>query len=260
MGSEKLKACRRCGEFFPATSEYFYASCSTPDGFVYECKSCRKKDNQHSYHKNKLSRSRRTFAQLQTKNGILMKLCTNKECANPERDAEGFLPATDEHFAINRKSRTGFTPRCKYCRNARQREWCVDNKDKEKQRQLRWKRNNKEQVARRARERRAEEPEFRLLGNLRHRLNMALKGEDKSATTVELLGCQPGELKMHLQSQFREGMNWDNYGVHGWHVDHILPCAAFDLSESVQQKKCFHYSNLQPLWAKENLSKGDKVQ
>lgn len=54
-------------------------------------------------------------------------------------------------------------------------------------------------------------------------------------------------------------MNWGNHGLEGWHIDHIIPCNAFDLSDESQQKKCFHFSNLQPLWAFENLSKGDRI-
>ena len=50
-------------------------------------------------------------------------------------------------------------------------------------------------------------------------------------------------------------MTWENHTTHGWHIDHVKPCAVFDLSKPEEQKKCFHYTNLQPLWAKENLSK-----
>jgi hypothetical protein len=64
------------------------------------------------------------------------------------------------------------------------------------------------------------------------------------------------ELWCHLESQFQQGMTKDNYGK--WHVDHITPCARFDLTQPTEQKKCFHYTNLQPLWAEQNLKKGCK--
>jgi hypothetical protein len=54
-------------------------------------------------------------------------------------------------------------------------------------------------------------------------------------------------------------MTWQNYGYYGWHIDHIKPCASFDLRKPSEQRKCFHYSNLQPLWAKDNLQKSDKI-
>ena len=55
-------------------------------------------------------------------------------------------------------------------------------------------------------------------------------------------------------------MSWDNYGLHGWHVDHIKPCASFDLSKPIEQRKCFNFNNLQPLWAIDNLRKGSKIK
>ena len=55
-------------------------------------------------------------------------------------------------------------------------------------------------------------------------------------------------------------MKWDNHGLYGWHIDHIQPCNSFDLSNEEEQKKCFHYSNMQPLWAFDNLSKGAKYE
>ncbi len=75
---------------------------------------------------------------------------------------------------------------------------------------------------------------------------------------MELIGCSSKELESYLETQFTEGMTWDNYGYYGWHIDHIKPCASFDLSDPEQQKLCFHYSNLQPLWAKENIKKSNK--
>ena len=81
-----------------------------------------------------------------------------------------------------------------------------------------------------------------------------LKGNPKLKTTMKLIGCSIEELKQYLGKQFTEGMSWQNYGK--WHIDHIRPCASFDLKKLNEQKKCFHYSNLQPLWAKDNLCKG----
>jgi len=71
---------------------------------------------------------------------------------------------------------------------------------------------------------------------------------------MKLVGCSIDFLKQHLENKFKPGMSWKNYGK--WHIDHIRPCASFDLRKPAEQKKCFHYSNLQPLWAKENLVKG----
>jgi hypothetical protein len=97
---------------------------------------------------------------------------------------------------------------------------------------------------------------FRILSNLRCRLHQAVKGISKTASTIKLLGCNIDLLRLHLQSKFQPGMSFSNYGK--WHIDHIIPCARFDLSKKSEQKKCFHYTNLQPLWAEDNLIKGKK--
>ena len=77
---------------------------------------------------------------------------------------------------------------------------------------------------------------------------------------MELIGCSVSKLMKHLEGKFQDGMTWETRGVHGWHVDHIIPCKVFDLTDPEQQKQCFHYTNLQPLWAEDNLKKGDKVE
>lgn len=97
---------------------------------------------------------------------------------------------------------------------------------------------------------------FKLKQQLSHRIFLALKGAVKSKRTKELLGCTIEQLWIHLEKSFKPGMTKENYGK--WHVDHIRPCASFDLTKPEEQAKCFHYTNLQALWAHENLSKGDK--
>jgi hypothetical protein len=93
---------------------------------------------------------------------------------------------------------------------------------------------------------------------LRNRLNSAIKKQWKNGSAIRDLGCTVEELKIRLESNFQEGMNWGNYGRHGWHIDHILPLSKFDLSDPEQLKKACHYTNLQPLWAKDNISKGNR--
>jgi hypothetical protein len=105
---------------------------------------------------------------------------------------------------------------------------------------------------------RATRPTFKLLEALKHRLKRTLKCavNSKTRATRDLLGCSMDDFKIYLESKFEPGMSWGNYGYRGWHVDHIVPCALFDLSKPAHVRRCFHFSNLQPLWAQDNLRKG----
>lgn len=94
---------------------------------------------------------------------------------------------------------------------------------------------------------------------LRKRMWAALKGKLKCDKTINLLGCNMSQLHSYLESKFQTGMNWNNYGANGWHIDHIIPCSSFNLLEPSEQKKCFHYTNLQPLWWRDNIVKRDKL-
>jgi len=108
----------------------------------------------------------------------------------------------------------------------------------------------------------ATDPAFKVRVLLSKRLALLLKrkGEKKSVATMLLVGCSLEQLKLHLESKFLSGMSWKNHTVHGWHVDHIKPCSSFDLTDLEQQKICFHWSNLQPLWWQDNLRKGAKLK
>jgi hypothetical protein len=100
---------------------------------------------------------------------------------------------------------------------------------------------------------------FMLAGTLRNEIYNAVKKSKKIYKMKEVLGCTLDFLKQHIESQFTEGMTWENHGRFGWHIDHVLPCKSFDLSDSEQQKRCFNWSNLQPLWWYDNISKGAKI-
>ena len=104
---------------------------------------------------------------------------------------------------------------------------------------------------------------FKLLLTLRHRCLMAIKNVKgyKYNNTIKLLGESITVVRQHLEKQFKYGMTWQNHGSGNdkWHIDHIIPCSSFDLTKEDEQKKCFHYTNLQPLWQYENLSKSDKI-
>lgn len=102
----------------------------------------------------------------------------------------------------------------------------------------------------------SEDISFKLKANLRTRLGQAIRNNQKSGSAIDDLGCSIEELKKHLELQFKEGMNWDNWTRDGWHIDHIKSLASFDLTDEEQFKQAVHYTNLQPMWAKDNLKKG----
>lgn len=139
--------------------------------------------------------------------------------------------------------------------------WRKRNSEENKRRLREYYAKNRDRMCRKNTEyvlcKRVEDPYFRLVSNLRSRLRNALKDQAacKAGKSFELIGCDSTTLRKHLEKQFTLGMCWDNYGE--WHVDHIRPCSSFDLSNEKEQKECFHFTNLQPLWAADNLSKGD---
>lgn len=142
---------------------------------------------------------------------------------------------------------------------SKQREWHYKNREKRTQQLREYSYKNRENRNKYLKKKKEQDPQFRIRKNIRDRMRAAMNGRSKSKHTMELLGCSIEELKLHLEKQFTDGMNWDNYGKRGWHIDHILPCASFNLIDPEQQKICFHYTNLQPLWAKDNYSKKDKI-
>jgi len=142
---------------------------------------------------------------------------------------------------------------------ARAKKWRIENHEKYLQYMKDWRTRNKayaSEIVRRCHaKKRKTDINYRLQLRLRWRLWNAIRGyKGITAKTRELLGCTVDELKTWLESKFQHGMSWDNYGL--WHIDHIIPCASFDFGRKSDVEKCFHFSNLQPSWAKDNCSKG----
>lgn len=145
------------------------------------------------------------------------------------------------------------------------REWNKNNSEKRKLINKKWKSQNEQrnliQNKKYRRERLKNDVSFKIEDTLRSRVGTAIRNQygKKAFKTIELIGCSIEHFMKHLEKQFRDGMTWNNHGKNGWHIDHIKPCSSFDLSDPNQQKECFHYTNVQPLWAKDNLCKSNKL-
>ncbi len=168
--------------------------------------------------------------------------------------------------------------------SARTKEWQKQNPEKAKKNRDNWARKHKEKVNAKSKRwkdknkkhsleynsavyaSRKHDPMYMLPRNLRTRLYQAIKHNFKSGSAVASLGCSIKSFKKYMESKFYDNkktkmkMSWDNYGKNGWHIDHIIPLASFDLSDASQLAIACHYTNLQPLWAEENFKKGNRVE
>jgi hypothetical protein len=169
------------------------------------------------------------------------------------------------------RKKTGCGPalrQCKVCKEAFFSKTRVDkfcsNKCEEQNRLIRKKANyllNRERLCIKRRQMFIQYPEKYLLHKMRVNIRDACirQNATKFYKSLELIGCSALDLRKYLEQKFKSGMTWSNYGLQGWEVDHIIPCDSFDLTKIEEQKKCFHYTNLQPLWVGENRRKSCKI-
>lgn len=143
------------------------------------------------------------------------------------------------------------------------RKWREENPGYAKQAAAKFYSKHKEKVIARnyeyAKRKRKEDKTYNMAILLRQRLNKAIKGKYKAGSAVEDLGCSVEFFVKYLEGKFSSGMTWENYGRSGWHIDHIVPLASFNLENPDEFKRAVHYTNLQPLWAHENCSKSNKI-
>ena len=199
-------------------------------------------------------------------------------------------PMTTECFPTRKDSKDGFRNDCKECKKKNSHEYNMNNKERRKSLNKEWRKNNPEKSKliyaryrgtekrrviacnwardnreagmKRFVERYNSDVQFNIAIKYRRRIYMAIRNQytSKAFTTIELLGISYKELKNYLENKFTQGMTWDKVMSGEIHLDHIKPCALFDFTDEKQQQECFHYTNLQPLWAEDNMRKSAKYE
>ena len=283
------KRCPKCGETKP--HDQWPRNRSRYDGLDSCCKTCRYAMNAKRHQQNPQARVDRARRRRERNTAVNKE--RNVHAAGIEKRCHRCgvtKPAVDFHRANS--SHDGLRTACKACDRTTKAQMWVDQikprvaADPEYAEQRRshcrasYLKNRKKRLAQQKKynqsrdkaqlrawrreyfqKRRDNDPLYRMISSLRTRTHQAVKAAGlgrKLESTISLLGCSTEDLKSHLEQQFKPGMTWDNYGQ--WHVDHIRPCADFDLSVEAEQRACFHYTNLQPLWRHENLSKGARYE
>jgi hypothetical protein len=218
----KTRKCSKCKKY--KLIKYFYKRKDNLDGYRTDCKKCVNKQIKKYclLNKEKINERKRKYYQ------------THKEKWIMREKLEKVKKQKREYMKKYHKTHS------EYIKNYRK----LHKKEKAKY-QKQYNKNRK-----------MTDINYKVLCYLRTRIWEVLKGNPKAKTTMKLVGCSLEKLKQHLESQFTKGMSWANYGK--WHIDHIRPCASFDLSKPSEQRKCFNYTNLRPLWAKDNLKRPKK--
>lgn len=188
------------------------------------------------------------------------KLCTKEyDRIKYLNNSEKYREYSKKRYKDNPEYQKKWVIKNKDKRDSTLKKWNEENREKAVQYTMKWRSKNTEKYNQYMVDRRKNEPLFKLAFNVRKRLNKFLKNKSiiKTNKTFDLVGITPKELKEHLEKQFTQDMSWDNYGFYGWHIDHIIPLSSAKTEEEIY--KLCHYSNLQPLWAEDNLKKSDKI-
>lgn len=252
MNSKNSRICTNCNICKPYTE--YSKSKKGKNGIREYCKLCAKEKHKKYYQNN----------------ADKLKLKQKEKYANTRQDGSCKILAekrkkskskSDKKYYIKNKEKLNKQSKEKYTLNKEKillqmKEYRENNKEVIKKRKQKYQKENREKIRERQRlyEKERMPRKSKVIHSLRARIRLALKNYKKSASTEKLIGCTLDFFKKYLESKFTNGMTWDNYGNNGWHIDHIKPCSSFDLSDSNQQKECFHYMNTQPLWATKEIA------
>lgn len=241
-----IKICYRCGRSLPPTSEFFYRDSSRKDGLSHECKSCTRERNKAyaAAHDEEITKRKRIW----------------RESKRLQREGErlAYEEEHEEEIEAAKRQREELRQEKKRAKDRRR-----YHKDPEKMRAKAKERyeTNKTIIYQRRKQRLAKDPTLRLSRLMSERIRNALKGNKSRKHWEDLVGYTVDELRSHLESQFQPGMNWNNHTHKGWHIDHIIPESSyhFESYDDPQFRECWSLSNLRPLWAEANFSKGCRL-
>jgi hypothetical protein len=226
-----MKLCTKCGVVKPRSE--FHKCKAKKGGLHHSCKSCVSRYNAEYYSKNvnKLAEYKKKYNEENVE--YIKEMNKNWRLENKE-----YIKKKGSVYRQNNQEKL----------LERNRKYRIENRDKVNKydREYRMRRN-------------AIDINYKLRNTLRSRLNIAIRNNQKVGSAVYDLGCTVEHLKTHLEDLFLPGMSWKNYGKEGWHIDHIIPLCHFCLADEEQFKEACHYTNLQPLWAKDNLAKGNRL-
>lgn len=231
-----MKKCNKC--LFEKEETYYYVNNRNKDKLESTCKECIKE-------KNKQNKEKLREAQIKWRE-------KNPDYMSNYGKSEKIKEYQKQYYEENKDE---------YIK--RKQEWRKNNYEKDKEERKKYIENNKEKVNKYhsnwKKEKREKDVLYKIKENtsrrIRYELNTLLKGK-KTKRTFEYLGCKIDELKLYLESKFVENISWENYGDI-WHIDHIIPCSSWNLSDDFENKCCWNYRNLQPLEASDNQSKKD---
>ncbi len=233
-----MKLCQHCR--IRKSLDEFHKNRQRSDGLAHWCKKCRK-EYYITNDANEKSRIRAATPKARARKAIYRKRYDEKY---PGRANEQKKKWANENREAALKSKR------KYSRNHSEKikKWAMDNIDRLREYRRLYNAN-----------RRKNDVHYKMRHVLAKRVYSALRGVQKSANTEALLGCSIRDFLVYFESRFTDGMTWAGVMDGRIHVDHVFPCASFDLTTEEDQRKCFHFSNLQPLWAKDNRKKSDKI-
>lgn len=246
-----LKVCSCCKQELPLS--LFYKNKQTTDGYEMYCKTCSNEKRRERNKKPEIRERRRKRDQKYRQTDRY------KEYIYNYNRSENYKKSSEKY----RKSEKGKSKTKELCSKPeyieRARLYRQSQRGKEVDKRKHAKRRDNGKQAELLRRKRAENPNFKIQELLRGRLLYELKkkGIDKDNSALKLLGCSVDYLRDYLEKQFEPGMSWNNHGE--WHIDHIVPCSYFDLTDPIQQRICFNFRNLQPLWAKDNYKKNNNL-
>ena len=227
-----MKTCSKCKVEKELTR--FATDTGNKDGLYSSCKDCKNLSARVRYLKNREKELERN----------LIYYNKNKESRKEYRkeNKNKITETNKKWYQKNKESRKKYSK---------------ENKEAIFETKKKWYQKNKEKIKKSLRDKYKTNPLFKLKVNLRNRTRIAFthNGYSKNSKTEIILGVSWEICKAHIERQFTKGMNWDNHG--DWHIDHIIPLASADTEEQIV--KLCHYSNLQPLWAIDNLSKSANI-